>query len=410
MKKLSHIVTQKLITLSHPSEDVMPLLDKEFLEGQPRKELQRIAKEYGLKANKSNEILIKNIIEACITDEIQDEQENETKEQSVESEIVTATAEPEQILNETKKRRITMDDTEPAASTLLFKDWKTGDEVCVDGVHGVILRLNKKSARVQRHDTKKEITAKFEDISSFLPSTQTEQCVEEQEKTEDLKTKIEMLVPLGMSIDDDDDVIVLKSPIPAKTSDISQNGPFSYSIQLANIIASTKSMFSPVTSDTPHKLAGTPATCKASHKKLAATPSSLRRPSIAPSTTKSQVLRHEASLVKKRNFDEIQKQAQQEVDDFLLSSSISKPRTAPMSGRKPSSNVSVRPAKSAPTLRKSVGKPEQNYKSKPVPDFNGQHAKQFSKQKSITNIVPRVIMLFFHELLFLRIPFVSLGC
>jgi hypothetical protein len=38
------------------------------------------------------------------------------------------------------------------------------------------------------------------------------------------------------------------------------------------------------------------------------TPSSLKKPKLVPSSTKSQVLRQEASLRKKRNYEEIEKQ------------------------------------------------------------------------------------------------------
>lgn len=38
------------------------------------------------------------------------------------------------------------------------------------------------------------------------------------------------------------------------------------------------------------------------------TPGSLKKPKLVPSSTKSQILRTEASLLKKRNYEEIEKQ------------------------------------------------------------------------------------------------------
>ena len=90
-------------------------------------------------------------------------------------------------------------------------------------------------------------------------------------------------------------------------------------------------------------------------------------------------------------------QAQQEVDDFLVSSSITKTLAAGNASiDKRSSNVSIRPSKTSSSLRKStevrksVSASSGLYKSRPAPNFSLEHAKQFSKQKSITNIVPRV--------------------
>ena len=83
-------------------------------------------------------------------------------------------------------------------------------------------------------------------------------------------------------------------------------------------------------------------------------------------------------------------QAQEEVNDFLLSSSITEKS---MSVRTPS-HVSFRANKLA-VPRKSIsasGKKTTEYKAKPIPNFNAAHTKQFSGLKSITNIVPRVLL------------------
>lgn len=103
-------------------------------------------------------------------------------------------------------------------------------------------------------------------------------------------------------------------------------------------------------------------------------------------------------------------QAQSEVEGFIEAASIQRPVTTGSSSHKATvptplnNNVSVRAkgrgstgretqrSRSSTGMRKSISSRGQHFKPKPAPDFNAQHAKHFSKQKSITNIVPRVIL------------------
>lgn len=292
------------------------------LEGLSRKEVQAIAKERGLKANKATDVLIKEILAWDV------EKAGGSTEPFLPDEECD---EPEAV--DVKKRHAT---TEPIL-------WNIGDEVQMsDGKHGVITRLNKKSARLQLAANGKEVTVKFEDI--FKPPASV--CVKEADDfTEDLKDHIAKLIPMNIPLDASVDMIEDEIEVteereaevpPEKSPVVVRNyadayGPFSHSHELLSIIAKTKAIFSPQQrverAGTPYKLCGTPAIRISSCRKVfkinketlvrlsfgfyfhrQATPSSLRKPSIIPSSTKSQTLRQEASLVKKRNFEEIQKQ------------------------------------------------------------------------------------------------------
>lgn len=155
------------------------------------------------------------------------------------------------------------------------------------------------------------------------------------------------------------------------------------------------------------------------------TPVSFKRPKIRLSTTKSQLLRQEESIRKKRKYEEIENKvlnfeshnnysienslvimlnnskALQEVSNFLSSSTSKKSFSALDSAVKKPTYVSVRPPKPVAILpHKSPAKIASNvtaFKSKEVPNFNLAHAKQFSKLKSIKDVVQRVCSLFYRD-------------
>lgn len=110
-----------------------------------RKELQAIAKEHGLKANKANVDLIKEILE-----------------------IITSTK-PTVVPNVSDEMETVV--TSIAEELIPDKPWENGDAVDVTSTgctqRGLILRLNKKSARVQL-ESGDEITVKFEEM--FRPT------------------------------------------------------------------------------------------------------------------------------------------------------------------------------------------------------------------------------------------------
>ena len=178
---------------------------------------------------------------------------------------------------------------------------------------------------------------------------------------------------------------------------------------LANQSSTKKMPLSSAQKYTPRSIKEQPLSSTTGIEK---TPVSGKKAPITPKSTKSQMLREEASLRKKRNFEEIQKQAQSEVDEFLQSSGVAIPpsrmegaATSRVSTAPTPTNVNVSRrggakkgqvrSRSSTGIRKnslstvSTATSATKSKPKPKPNFDAIHAKEFSKSKSITNITPR---------------------
>ena len=239
------------------------------LEGKSRKEIQAIAKEHGLKANKATDVLIKEIL--VLTSSAHDEENTDTNNKGPEDVIdsTQSAAEISESVADVKKRRISIDNDE----------WDIGNHVLLpDGTCGVIMRLNKKSARVQILGSSKEVTMKFEELTRKNISDISAAYHDETDhfyQISLIKDQIAQLIPMDVQMDTSFDTIDNKfgdaqEIAPASEKKISTAGPFSHSHVLSNIIANTRSMFSPSPArmtKTSFKSLGTP-TRKSSCKKV----------------------------------------------------------------------------------------------------------------------------------------------
>jgi hypothetical protein len=136
-----------------------------------RKELQAVAKEHGLKANKSNTELVKELLTIFSAVE------------AVVEKINNDISSVECLTN----NDIAVDDDGPLS---------TGDSVTVDGEMGNIVRLNKKTVRVQLQSGK-EITVKFEEVTRIQTS---QLLIEQDQRSTEMKTKQDNLPPEIMDV------------------------------------------------------------------------------------------------------------------------------------------------------------------------------------------------------------------
>lgn len=442
------------------------------LETCSRKEIQAIAKELGLKCNGKTVDLIKEILsmqpmstmpETSLDCENEADEKEEAEAEAETFEIgdtvglIDDNAKMGVVIKVNKKSvRITMDDTQKEM-TLKFheivkmKGPATGDEMDIEV-----------SAGEQQEEEMAVNKSIRMSIESMIPLDTCLDVDGEEEREEEVETvevttnstpfsarKNNNLSNSGMKSIIESTKNSLFSPKPVKIKK-SLSSPKRVFVSKTPTSKTPLSRITPVKSKTPLTGAGTskkmvsisaasPMTQEASSSRkslkmqdvAATTPTSImksksigstgairtpvgekRAAPVTPKSTKSQLLRQEASLRKKRIFEEIQRQAQSEVDEFLQSSGVAVP---PSSKAIPASRVSTAPtpvhvnsrrgakgkeftrSRSSSGIRKNslasngsiAGSVKSSTKAKPKPNFDKMHQKEFGKSKSITNITPR---------------------
>jgi len=285
----------------------------EMLERMSRKEIQQVAKEHGLRANKSTADIIKEILRMA----------EKICGPMPHLEVPISVDEIETV--EQKRRRV----------SVIFDDYKIGETVELSSRFtggekkiAVILRINKKTVRVELENGE-EITVKFDEIGKILNNaTEIQENVPEILIPHEIQQKLDEILPMNMSVASNEPEHEGKSDETSLLDNSRISGPFIYSM----------SMFSPITNKTDdakrQSVTWRPSTAKKVYAitiyvtqilsayvfHQLATPSSLKKPKIVPSSTKSQLLRQESSLLKKRNFQEIEQQVYNDntIEKFII--------------------------------------------------------------------------------------------
>lgn len=435
---------------------------QENLENLSRKEIQSIAKDVGLKCNGKSVDLIKGILES----------QTAAQMEAVEPPPVIQSASETKSADELESYEIgdlvKLDDESSTIGEIVKINKKSVRIAIRDDRSEMTVKFHEisKIPATNKSD---------EQSDDMEIETENDEEHEENEMNKSIRKSIETMIPIDICLDADEDEEIENAKAEAADADAdadAENGKESFTnSDMRSIIENVKSsLFSPKPIPlskrklTSPKRVKTPATAKSVKKsvsiasplqqstststrksvlsrqsnankvslsvdatnstpsiekkqslggavKISKTPISGKKVAITPKSTKSQMLREEASMRKKRNYEEIQKQAQSEVDDFLQSSGVVIPPSTTTSVA--SSRVSTAPtpmnvnvsrrggvknfvrSRSSCGIRKnsissiSTTTSATKSKSKPKPNFDAIHAKEFSKGKPITNITPR---------------------